>query len=84
MWIMKLGLDIKGAHITQAGEVVALPTAGELLTEMSKGLLLCDLVSLLEGVFVGTLNPRPKVLQEAMHNINKALAVRPGNNCSQQ
>ena len=37
--------------------------------------MLCDLVSLLEGVFLGTLNPRPKVVQEAMHNINKALAV---------
>ena len=50
-------------------------TAGELQTEMAKGLMLCDLVSLLEGVFLGTLNPRPKVVQEAMHNINKALAV---------
>ena len=49
VWIMKLGLDVRGAHITRAGEVVALPTAGELLTEMSKGLLLCDLVSLLEA-----------------------------------
>ena len=75
VWMLAIGMDVPGAHVLRSGEIVALPTAGEVQSEMAKGLMLCDLVSILEGVFLGTLNHRPKVVQEAMHNINKALAV---------
>jgi hypothetical protein len=75
VWMLGLGMEIPGAHVLGSGEIAALPTAGEVQAEMSKGLMLCDVVSLLEGVYLGTLNMRPKVVQEAMHNVNKALAV---------
>ena len=75
LWLLKLGLDVPGAKTTRGGDVVRLPSATELEKETSKGLLLCDLVSLLEGVFLGTLIARPKHKKESMHNVNKALAV---------
>ena len=74
MWILGLGVRLPGAAV-EDGRATSMPKSTEILAEMAKGLLLCDLATRLEGVHVGDVCARPKVTQEAMHNANKALAV---------
>ena len=74
VWILGLGLDIHGACLT-GDTVTSLPRATAVTSEIAKGALLCRLVETLEGVHLGEVYLKPKVKQEATHNLNKALAV---------
>ena len=76
---MCLGLDVTGTELVEdkdgGCEIVRLPKAAHVQAEAAKGILLSDLACLLEGAFMEGLIQRPKVKEECMHNINKALAA---------
>ena len=73
-WMLSLGVRLPGAEVA-GRRATSTPKSTEILEEMAKGLLLCDLATRLEGVHVGDVCARPKVTQEAMHNANRALDV---------
>jgi len=79
VWLVSLGLDVTGAEVVEGKdggcEITRLPKAAHVQAEAAKGILLGDLVCLLEGAFMGGMIQRPKVKEECMHNINKALAA---------
>ena len=52
MWILGLGIGLPGAAV-EDGRATSMPKSTEILAEMAKGLLLCDLATRLEGVHVG-------------------------------
>ena len=72
--MLSLGVRLPGAEVA-GRRATSTPKSTEILEEMAKGLLLCDLATRLEGVHVGDVCARPKVTQEAMHNANRALDV---------
>ena len=72
--MLSLGVRLPGAEVA-GRRATSMPKSTEILEEMAKGLLLCDLATRLEGVHVGDVCARPKVTQEAMHNANRALDV---------
>lgn len=74
LWMLSLGVRLPGAEVA-GRRATSMPKSTEILEEMAKGLLLCDLATRLEGVHVGDVCARPKVTQEAMHNANRALDV---------
>ena len=79
VWLVSLGLDVTGTELIEGKdggcEIVRLPKAAHVQAEAAKGILLSDLACLLEGAFMEGLIQRPKVKEECMHNINKALAA---------
>ena len=79
VWLVSLGLDVTGTELVEGKdggcEIVRLPKAAHVQAEAAKGILLSDLACLLEGAFMEGLIQRPKVKEECMHNINKALAA---------
>ena len=79
VWLVSLGLDVTGTELVEdkdgGCEIVRLPKAAQVQAEAAKGILLSDLACLLEGAFMEGLIQRPKVKEECMHNINKALAA---------